>query len=518
MAKIIYSIPASELIGSIAGSTFQRNSSGCIVRSKPSKKQNPSNFQSVMHRRLAGLSSLWASLTVFQKSGWNALAAAQQHEGQFGQLTQLNGFQQFQSNNLNLAVCNVASIVDAPAYLLPTAPPAFELIFEANRMYLLFSVPFVPALDYFCCYATPPLRRNSNQTRLNNFLMAPGSWTSSTIYDITAAYEACFGIVYASFAASANCSIVTRVSVIDQVTGFRSSEISQVAKPALAVPLNALIVDGGSGSGSYAANSVVPIIANAPAPGLIFETWSGQTYVLDNLLLASTNVNMPNFSVYVHSNYIPNPFEVYLGALYNFYAAAYSVGGASIAPAGWHVPSYNDMVSIYTTLGGQYAAGAHLKESGLTWWSSPNAGADNSSGFFGRGSGERASGTGFQNKLVSTLFPTLPERTPTYVDAFVLTKNNIYFERSSYSLKNYGNPLRLIKNDAVLASMTDYDGNTYPTVKIGNLVIMAANLCVTHYNNGVPIPNILTTALWDADTNGAMCAYLNDWHNVSSAY
>ena len=39
-------------------------------------------------------------------------------------------------------------------------------------------------------------------------------------------------------------------------------------------------------------------------------------------------------------------------------------------------------------------------------------------------------------------------------------------------------------------TVTDYDGNVYHTVAIGSQVWLKENLKTTHYNNGVPIPNV----------------------------
>src|SRR5689334_16143141 len=46
---------------------------------------------------------------------------------------------------------------------------------------------------------------------------------------------------------------------------------------ATAVTKYGLNVSGGSGSGSYAAGTVVKISAYAPAPGLVFDKWTGVT-------------------------------------------------------------------------------------------------------------------------------------------------------------------------------------------------------------------------------------------------
>ena len=68
-------------------------------------------------------------------------------------------------------------------------------------------------------------------------------------------------------------------------------------------------------------------------------------------------------------------------------------------------------------------------------------------------------------------------------------------------------------------TVTDYDGNTYPTVTIGTQTWMAKNLKVTHYPNGTAIPLVTDNTDWanlgDNDTDDAFCYYEN---NSSSEY
>ena len=77
------------------------------------------------------------------------------------------------------------------------------------------------------------------------------------------------------------------------------------------------------------------------------------------------------------------------GALYNWYA----VNSGNLCPSGWSVPTEAQWSTLITFLGGDSVAGGKLKETGTTYWSSPNAGATNESGFNGRPGGIR----GFSN-------------------------------------------------------------------------------------------------------------------------
>ena len=65
-------------------------------------------------------------------------------------------------------------------------------------------------------------------------------------------------------------------------------------------------------------------------------------------------------------------------------------------------------------------------------------------------------------------------------------------------------------------TVTDYDGNVYQTVLIGDQCWMMENLKVTHYRNGDPIPHVTDGGIWSGLSTGAYCNYDNDPANVAT--
>jgi uncharacterized protein (TIGR02145 family) len=76
------------------------------------------------------------------------------------------------------------------------------------------------------------------------------------------------------------------------------------------------------------------------------------------------------------------------------------------------------------------------------------------------------------------------------------------------------NDLEIIENATmnftVIRIITDYDGNVYSTVKIGDQWWMAENLKVLHFRNGDAIPEVTDENLWSSLDNSAFCYWGND--------
>jgi uncharacterized protein (TIGR02145 family) len=230
---------------------------------------------------------------------------------------------------------------------------------------------------------------------------------------------------------------------------------------------------------------------------------------------------MANYGVVIDQNaphlveLKPRTVEGGYGLLYNWYVV--KVTPVSIAPAGWHVPTITELQTLSTFLGGDAISGGKLKETGLDHWDTPNTGADNSSGFTALGAGARdVDGTFCCIKEIFGVWASTETggdgdclALQKYDDATIITT----------VAKKTGISIRLIKNNSIdPGTVTDIDGNVYPTVKIGTQVWMALNLKVTKYNDGTSIPEITDNAAWSGDTAGALCAYDNNWDYVWNRY
>ncbi|MDP4266224.1 MAG: fibrobacter succinogenes major paralogous domain-containing protein [Bacteroidota bacterium] len=92
----------------------------------------------------------------------------------------------------------------------------------------------------------------------------------------------------------------------------------------------------------------------------------------------------------------PKNCNVY-GRLYNWYIIMQGAKSNNtipgkvrgICPVGWHIPSDAEWDILAHYLGEKEIAGSKMKEPGIKWWTNPNVGATNISGFSGLPGGGR---------------------------------------------------------------------------------------------------------------------------------
>lgn len=89
------------------------------------------------------------------------------------------------------------------------------------------------------------------------------------------------------------------------------------------------------------------------------------------------------------------------GKLYNWYAAKLLDLDMQSAGFGWRVPTSAQFTTLANALGGTSVAGGKIKMTGLDYWTTPNTGATNESGFTGLGGGYRGGVDGTFNLIQS---------------------------------------------------------------------------------------------------------------------
>lgn len=103
-----------------------------------------------------------------------------------------------------------------------------------------------------------------------------------------------------------------------------------------------------------------------------------------------------------------------------------------------------------------------------------------------------------------------------------LEANTTYHVRAYATNTNgtaYGNDVSFTtKKEITGSTVTDVDGNVYPTVTIGTQEWMAENLRTTSYKDGTPIPYVTDSAAWVNDSGGAYTWYNNDAPTYKSVY
>lgn len=91
-----------------------------------------------------------------------------------------------------------------------------------------------------------------------------------------------------------------------------------------------------------------------------------------------------------------------------------------------------------------------------------------------------------------------------------LESANLYIFRLTNNYTNSDYSVTVPQPQANVVNVSDFDGNTYKTVAIGNQIWFAENLKTKKYNDGTTIPNEIDAITWSNLTTGAYCNYNNE--------
>jgi hypothetical protein len=167
------------------------------------------------------------------------------------------------------------------------------------------------------------------------------------------------------------------------------------------------------------------------------------------------------------------------------------------------------MSTLVTFVGNPNTAGGKLKETGTIHWNNPNTGATDDYGFSVFGTGCRGS-TGFFFGIGEYVY--LMVQSGMAYRVFAYNSSTIELNVGN---NNEGNNVRCLRDtDPGTLIITDYDGNNYDVLHLGNQYWLKQDLKTTHYNDGTLIPNVTDTSTWSTLTTGAFCAYNNDLSNI----
>lgn len=127
--------------------------------------------------------------------------------------------------------------------------------------------------------------------------------------------------------------------------------------------------------------------------------------------------------------------DILFGKLYNFHAV---IDGRGLCPTGWIIPNENHFTYLEEHLGGASHAGGKLKE--VAYWTTPNYGATNSSGFSALPGGFRRNDGLFASMNTRGLFWNR-------VTYKVLSYNSDAIETRMHLSQKSGFSVRCVKNE-----------------------------------------------------------------------
>ena len=231
MARVLYTGSVAEFRGSVAGSTFQRNSAGTIVKAKNNQRFSSSVLQLGSQQSFAQIVSLWNNINPSFKPEWNDFATDNARTNFYGRVLHLNGFQWFNLINRNLITIGLSPISEPPSDANVFTLPGFYIDFDSTTITLHFSSPANLTNAYVLVFATSPTSRTAIQSRVQKLFITKFTGNPVSSADLTAGWEAAFGTSWASIVSSGIFTIGFSIYTISKLNGVSSAFYSLQIMP-----------------------------------------------------------------------------------------------------------------------------------------------------------------------------------------------------------------------------------------------------------------------------------------------
>lgn len=189
MARIVYGPLVTAVKGSIAGTTFQNNPSGAIIRARPRITRSSTIKQTVSHKKLDQLLFEWQNITQVQRDLWSAYASAHTKINKFGSVKKLTGQNWFTSVNWWRINLNESIFASPPPHNLPAGAPAFTVSINPSGIFILFPTPFVATNDSLIVWSSLPTKLNTLSINQIRKLVTRTETSPTSPWDITTAWS-----------------------------------------------------------------------------------------------------------------------------------------------------------------------------------------------------------------------------------------------------------------------------------------------------------------------------------------
>lgn len=195
MAKFIAGPVASEIRGSLGGTTFTRNRYGAIMRQRVKPTVSTTEYATTAKARMTAATQAWQGLTAAQKLAWNEWAAGNPSLGALGEQQILTGHVAYVGSYCRALTAGIPVLTAPPAAAAPA--PLTSLVVSADigagNVELTYTPTPIGATEYLwvraCVVTSSGINYVSNLLR---FIVRSGAAQASP-YDIEAALAARVG-------------------------------------------------------------------------------------------------------------------------------------------------------------------------------------------------------------------------------------------------------------------------------------------------------------------------------------